>query len=382
MPTRSFVVTSASQSASLNPQGQSEVSITVTNNSGKPARGAARPMPLGAANGAWLMVTGEKERNFAPNESHQITIRIQAPPDAPPGRYSFRVNLVSVQNPEEDFTEGPEVTFEIKRSDAPKPPAGKFPIWIIFVVLGVLIVGGGLAWLLLRSPGVVVPDVQKKTFEEASNTLAAASLGVAREDEVTRSNKVGIVLAQDPQAGAKARKGAAVKLTVEGQPNAAAVPDVVGMPIGKVKELFDAKGFKFAQHAEKITAQNPPAAGTIVEQTPKAGALLEVGGTVALTVEAPSVAVPNVSGNLSLSAAINALQSAKLNAGTVEQRAVVNVAQVNLVVGQEPGPGARVAPESKVRLFLGVQRRLNPSEWSRFLNTNIMISPNLRVIPR
>lgn len=382
MSTRSFVVTSASQSASLDEQGRCDVSITVTNSSPKPARAAARPMPLGSTNTAWLTVAGEKERSFAALESHQITVRVQAPPNTPPGRYSFRLNIASVQNPEEDFTEGPEIAFDVKLRPEPVAKPGRFPLWILFVILGVVIAGAVGTWLLWPS-GAPVPDVRQKPFVDASNTLAAAHLRVTREDEVTRSNKVGVVFQQEPKPGQKVRHDTTVKLVVEGQPEATAVPDVVGMPVAKVKDIFAAKRLQYSQRAERVTPQNPPAVGTILEQSPKAGTLVDLDSAVALTVESASVAVPNVSTSQSLSAAINALQSARLNAGTVEQRAVFNPAQFNLVVGQDPAPGTRVAPDSKVRLFIGVQRQLTARDWSSFLNTNVVLSrPMLRVVPR
>ena len=54
----------------------------------------------------------------------------------PPGAYSFRLDAVSQAEPDEDFTEGPSVAFDV--APAPAPPKKKFPWWIV-IVLGVLL---------------------------------------------------------------------------------------------------------------------------------------------------------------------------------------------------------------------------------------------------
>src|ERR1041385_7824473 len=105
---RSFVITAKSQNAVPNIKTScGEISFTVTNSTTKPMRGEAHPLPLGATKAEWLDLDGERERNFSPNESHQITVRIHPGQGSAAGKYSFRLNMISVQDPEEDFTEGP-----------------------------------------------------------------------------------------------------------------------------------------------------------------------------------------------------------------------------------------------------------------------------------
>lgn len=369
---RSFVITSTSQTASPDPKGCGEISFTVTNSASKPVRGEARPLPLGATKAEWLGHAGEKERNFGPNESHQFTVRIQLPPGSQAGKYSFRLNMVAVQNPEEDFTEGPEVSYEAKATEsapAPKP----FPIWIIFVILGLVVVAGAVAVVLLLPKKIAVPDVTQKPILEASNALVAAKFAVEIKEDVTRTNGAGTVFAQSPAAGGKAKAGAKIELTVEGQPVTVAVPDVLGMPVGKVKSIFDAKDLKHSIGEERITQKNPPPAGTIVEVTPKVGALVDLGSTVKVTVEAPSVEVPDVRGGLQLSVAMNRLNDAKLSPGRTEQQVTTDASRVNMVIGQEPAPGIRVKPDDKVNLKIGVLRVFNPRDWSVYMNTNAIL---------
>ena len=57
--------------------------------------------------------------------------------------------MVSAQNPDEDFAEGPTVSFEVP-APAPKKP---FPWWIVAVAAAVVLVIGGLtAYLMMREP--------------------------------------------------------------------------------------------------------------------------------------------------------------------------------------------------------------------------------------
>src|SRR5207253_9939754 len=62
----------------------------------------------------------------------QVVVQLNVPPASPPGSYSFRLDAVSEVNPDEDFTEGPSVAFDV----AAPPPAKKkkFPWWILIVV--------------------------------------------------------------------------------------------------------------------------------------------------------------------------------------------------------------------------------------------------------
>jgi hypothetical protein len=40
-----------------------------------------------------------------------VTVKVAAPPGAPAGKYQFRLDAISVINPDGDFTEGPAVDY-------------------------------------------------------------------------------------------------------------------------------------------------------------------------------------------------------------------------------------------------------------------------------
>src|SRR6476660_3422523 len=175
MPTRIFAITAARETVTLDNQGRAEVSFTASNTGPKSIAGRAKLVPLGSAKAAWLSLEGEQERNFAKGEAHQLTVHIAVPPGTAVGKYSFRLNIISVENPDDEFTEGPSVSFEVKELAPAAPPARKFPWWIV-AIAGVVVVGGGLITWLLLPQKVTVPDVVGKSLEEAEKSLKDANL--------------------------------------------------------------------------------------------------------------------------------------------------------------------------------------------------------------
>jgi hypothetical protein len=148
-------------------KGHVEVVFTVTNTTPRPIRGMAKVKPLGDTKREWLGIEGETERDFAAAATHQFTVTFDAPPtpkadagsaagtsaSAAAKKYPFRLDVSSALEPEEDFTEGPTVTAEVA-APAAAVPGKKFPLWIIFVILGVLLLVGGLIlYLVLRNGG-------------------------------------------------------------------------------------------------------------------------------------------------------------------------------------------------------------------------------------
>jgi hypothetical protein len=141
-----FSITAAADSVSLDSQGRGSTTFTVSNTSGRPRRGRAKLVPADPGQASWLSVAGEAERDFATDGTQQYTVQIATPPGTPPGRHTFGLDVVSVENPDEEWSQGPKVAFEV-----PAPPPKKpFPWWILLVVLALLLVGGVVIWLLLR----------------------------------------------------------------------------------------------------------------------------------------------------------------------------------------------------------------------------------------
>jgi hypothetical protein len=137
-----FAITAASNTVLLDRERRGEASFSVSNLTGRPLRVRARLSSDNAEVLKWLTLAGETERNFAIAATEQYTVNILAPAGAPPGSYTFRLDALNVENPDDEFTEGPAVSFTVP---APPPPPPPFPWWILVAALVVLLlVGGGV----------------------------------------------------------------------------------------------------------------------------------------------------------------------------------------------------------------------------------------------
>jgi hypothetical protein len=150
-----FSITAAADSIRLDAQGRGSTTFTVSNRSGQLRRGRARLVPSDPGQASWLSVDGEAERNFTADGTQQYTVRVSPLPGAPPGRYTFGLDVVSVENPDEEWSQGPKVAFEVGSSQPAKKP---FPWWIV-VAIAVLLVAAVIGWLVFRNrkPDVIAP---------------------------------------------------------------------------------------------------------------------------------------------------------------------------------------------------------------------------------
>ena len=143
----SFTITTATNTIQLDDKRTGNATFTAFNAGGRAVHARARVTPQSAAIGGWLSLEGEAERDFGIAAAQQYNVRIAVPPTATPGSYSFQLSLAAVDNPDEDFTISPSVTF-----DAPPPVAQRaaFPWWIpvIVGVVALLLVGGLVAYLI------------------------------------------------------------------------------------------------------------------------------------------------------------------------------------------------------------------------------------------
>jgi hypothetical protein len=149
---KSFSITTPTDALKADAKGHAQAVFTVTNATARPVRGMARARALGDTKREWLSVAGETERDFGGGTTEQFTVNFDAA-GAPAGKYPFRLDVSSALNPDEDFTEGPTVTVEVAGAAAPPPPQKKFPLWIVFVILGVVLLVGVIVLILVLTRG-------------------------------------------------------------------------------------------------------------------------------------------------------------------------------------------------------------------------------------
>jgi hypothetical protein len=195
-----FAITVASNSLTLNAQRKGEAAFAMFNSSGRTVRGRAVLVPQGGAAPDWFSIVGEAERDFAPSGAAQYTVQIEIPPGAPPGEYSFRLDMVNVANPDEDYTQGQGVSFGVPESSVPF----RIPWWVYAVAgaVGVLVVVV-VVFLVTRDGGIAVPDVAELSAEEAVRRLNEAGLQVSEVTELEASGTIeeGKVIRTEPPGG-------------------------------------------------------------------------------------------------------------------------------------------------------------------------------------
>ena len=217
----SFTVTAAGQKVSLDASEAAQAPFTVTNTSAETLSGRLLARPSDPARDDWFSIVGESVRDFAPNAAEQVVVQVNVPPTTPPGSYSFRLDAVSEVDPDEDFTEGPSVAFEVE-APAPKKKK-KFPWWILAVVGGVvlLIIIAVVIWLVTKGDGggsqptTPVPDVTTLHESDAQSVLARNGFQSKVVPAPTAFPQfVGIVRSQDPAPQTPKPAGTVVTIRV------------------------------------------------------------------------------------------------------------------------------------------------------------------------
>lgn len=197
---------------------------------------------------------------------------------------------------------------------------------------------------------VEVPDVVGATQQAATQQLDQANL-VARPSTVPSSQPQGTVVAQSPSAGEKVERDSAVRINVSGGPGTATVPNVRGSSVDDATADLQAAGLG----VQTSEVESDEAEGTVVSQSPAAGAKVDRGTKVALTVsKGPSVQpveVPDVTG-LPQDEAQAQLEELGLRVRVVEETAP-DPAQVGTVLRQVPPAGRSVPPGTQVTIVVG-----------------------------
>ncbi len=159
----------------------------------------------------------------------------------------------------------------------------------------------------------------------------------------------GRVISVSPQAGTTLPRGSNVSLEISSGPQQATVLSVTGRSLSDATSLLQAAGFKVT--STETQSAKPP--GTVIGQSPAAGAQAQIGSLVTLTVaKAPDqIAVPSVVGQ-DATAAAKALTAAGLTATTTDQ-AVSDQTKDGQVLSQTPPPAAMVKKGTAVNLVVG-----------------------------
>ena len=136
--------------------------------------------------------------------------------------------------------------------------------------------------LQIAEPTTVrVPNLVGMRAADARSRLRSLGLG-STQRPVESPRPAGEVVSQSPGAGAELREGGTVTLRVSTGPASVAVPDVVGLSEAAATRDLEAAGF-VVQVVDEPTVE-PAEDGTVLAQSPSAGASRREGSTVTITV--------------------------------------------------------------------------------------------------
>src|SRR6266478_661040 len=119
-------VPAGSATLKLHAKQKMEITYTVSNLSGRSVRGRAVLKPDDpAVKNKWVTMAEETEKDFGESSTFQFKVTINMPADAAPGKYTFRLDAVNADIPDEGDS-GPTIGFEVVGA-----PPSSFPKWII-----------------------------------------------------------------------------------------------------------------------------------------------------------------------------------------------------------------------------------------------------------
>jgi beta-lactam-binding protein with PASTA domain len=197
---------------------------------------------------------------------------------------------------------------------------------------------------------VVVPAVTGQPFQSAETILAEGRLNVGEVRYRQSGLPAGSVIDQDPNAGAVARSGTAVKLTLAIARAQARVPNVVGKGLVAAKIALRISGLR----PGNVTYRSVPGVTIprVGSQSYTAGGMVALGTSVDLVVDNPSakVRVPAITGKR-YADALQDLHGAGLRVSGFSSRQHATV-QRGHVVSQSPFAGSLVDPGSGVSVVL------------------------------
>jgi eukaryotic-like serine/threonine-protein kinase len=296
-------------------------------------------------------------------------------------------------------------------------------IWLL-VALVIAAAAAGAYFLLGGGKRVEVPSVVGNTSSQAADALHGRGLEVAFVNEVSEKVPRGQVISQDPDAGTKVKEGSTVTARVSAGRGTAAIPPVEGLSEGEAKDMVSKAGFnpkvthEFSDEVGKgqVISQTPAPGteltkgrtvnlvvskgregvavpkltglsqddaeaqlkdlgltskvtqqesskdpGSVLAQDPAAGATVDKGATVNLTVAKARPEVPDVStDNPTAEDAQKELEQAGFKV-KVKQSPSAPPEFAGLVVSQDPAPGEQRSTGATVTITVGAEATPTPT---------------------
>jgi serine/threonine-protein kinase len=247
----------------------------------------------------------------------------------------------------------PDATVPAARAGTPRGGRTGAYVGLLAVLLAIL---GVLLFLLYRQltgdggggDRRAVPGVVTRPVDEAVQALRDAGFRPVTEEVANDQVAPGVVFDQDPPAGARARRGATVRLKVSAGAPPVTVPAVVGSTVDDARDLLRGAGLSVDV---RLQPSETDPQGQVIDQSPAAGREVPRGTTVTLTVSSgkPKVSVPDVTGKDATEAA-NILGQQGFRVRT--QREPSDTVAEGTVVRTDPPGGSEAEKGSTVTIVV------------------------------
>ncbi len=182
-----------------------------------------------------------------------------------------------------------------------EPPERKRSPWvwvgITVAIIGVAALALFLGKFLFGTAGsaqITVPSLTGNTVPVARNALITQGLALGQQTPAASDRPKGVIIAQDPTAGTQLAKGQAVNVTVSAGKAQVQVPNLVGM--GSTNDAQIALGDAGLALGTVTQKDSDQPEGTILSQSPAAGASVDAGSKVNVVTSTGNIVVPNVVG--------------------------------------------------------------------------------------
>lgn len=143
-------------------QGQGAAGFTVRYVGERPVEAKAEAVALQGAEQSWLQVAQPATKDMQSNQTQTFKVLVTVPPGTPAGRYGLRLDVMSVNNTDEEYNQGPVVSFEVPETAATPPQKEQGVSWwgIVAVVVVLALLAGGIVWYVKSRNGSDPNDPQ------------------------------------------------------------------------------------------------------------------------------------------------------------------------------------------------------------------------------
>ena len=201
-----FDITTASNTVNLDNKREGVAAFTVKNNTRRRLHASAKVQTQPPDGAQWLTILPPTDsapggttdtasvRDFAIDGAQSYQVRIAVPMDVAPGSFTMKLIVADEVNPDDNFTESPDVVFTVR--EIPKPEPRPFPMWIIPAVIVALLLIAAIVFLGVKSAndaananatGTAVALANARDIADTATATTIAATGTAAANQTETS---------------------------------------------------------------------------------------------------------------------------------------------------------------------------------------------------